>query len=61
MAKRGRKPGSISPVMAEKKRHALDLIACNATLSIADVARHVGVSECTMQKWFKQANLVKWF
>jgi AraC-like DNA-binding protein len=47
--------------MAEKKRRALNLIEVNPTLSMARVAWHVGVSESTMQRWFGEAGLKRWF
>jgi len=43
------------------KDKAMRLIQVNPTLSMARIARHVGVTEATMQRWFKQANLVRWF
>jgi AraC-like DNA-binding protein len=61
MAKRGRKPGQTSPEMAEKKRRAMNLIEVNPTLSMAAVARHVGVSECSVNRWFSQAGMKRWF
>lgn len=46
--------------MAALKAKALRLIRVNPTLSMAAVARHVGVSEPTVSKWFDEAGLVRW-
>lgn len=57
----GRPKGSMSEEMKKKKERAINLVLANPTLSIARVARHVGVSETTASKWFDEAQLKRWF
>jgi DNA-binding Lrp family transcriptional regulator len=59
--KRGRPAGADKAAMAGKRDKAMRLIEANPTLSMARIARHVGVSEPTVQNWFKKAHLVRWF
>lgn len=47
--------------MAEAKRRAMSLIKANPTLSMTRVGEHVGVSQGTVSKWFKEAHLKRWF
>lgn len=47
--------------MEEKKRRAISLVEINPTLSIAQVARHFGVSERTAAKWFDEVDFRKWY
>ena len=55
---KGRRPKAEMAVLKEK---ALGLSEVNPTLSMAAIARHVGVTEATMQRWFTQARRVRWF
>jgi len=47
--------------MEEIRKKAVSLIEINPSLRIADVARHFGVCEATVSKWFNGAGLKKWF
>jgi transposase-like protein len=47
-------------VMEKLRERVLSLIRVNPTLSMAAVARHFGVSEPTVSKWFDQAGLKRW-
>ena len=46
--------------MEEIRKKAIDLIEINPKLSIADVARHFGICEATVSKWFNKAGMKKW-
>lgn len=46
--------------MRRLKRHAFELYMANKTLSMSRIARHVGVSDSTVNKWFAEWGLRKW-
>ncbi len=46
--------------MKRLKRHAFELYMANKTLSMSRIARHVGVSDSTVNKWFTEWGLRKW-
>ena len=62
MGRIGPKPNPRRPKkeMERLRKLALSLIKANPTLSIATVARHFGVSEPTVSKWFAKAGLRRW-
>ena len=42
------------------KEKVLSLIRANPTLHMSEVARHYGVSQPTVSKWFEEDNLKRW-
>jgi len=46
--------------MAKLRERALSLSEANPTLSIARIAKHFGVAQKTVSKWFDEENRKRW-